>query len=60
VSVLGGLEVDGLGQLELPDDHTGSQVEVLVDDLNQLVRGLVRGSVAVDEDREGLRNTDGV
>lgn len=60
VTVLGGLAVDGAGEVELLDDDTGAQVEVLVDDLDELVRGLVRGAVGVDVDGEGLGNADGV
>lgn len=60
VTVLGGLEVDGLGQLELLDDNSWAEIEVLVDDLDELVRGLVGGSVRVNEDGEGLCDTDGV
>ncbi len=60
VSVLGGLEVDWLGQVELLDNDTWSKVKVLVDDLNQLVRSLLRGAVAVDEYGEWLSNTNGV
>lgn len=37
VTVLCGLEVDWLGEVELLDDNTWSEVEVLVDDLYQLV-----------------------
>lgn len=40
VAVLGRLEVDGLGQVELLDNDTGSQVKVVTDDLDQLVRRL--------------------
>ena len=36
VSVLCGLEVDGLGQVELLDNDTWSQIEILVDDLFEL------------------------
>jgi hypothetical protein len=60
VAVLGGLAVDGAGQVELLDDHTGAQVEVLVDDLDELVRGLLRRAVRVDVDGEGLGDTNGV
>lgn len=48
MSVLGGLEVDGAGKVELLDDDTGSHVEVLADDGNQLVGVLVRSTVGVD------------
>lgn len=60
VTVLCGLEVDWLGQVELLDDHTWSEVEVLVDDLDELIGGLVGGSVGVDENGEWLCDTDGV
>ena len=60
VAVLGGLEVDWLGQVELLDDHSRAEIEVGADDLLKLVGGLVRGSVRVDEDGEGLSDTDGV
>ncbi len=60
MAVLGGLEVDGLGKIELPDDDAGTEVEVVPDDLDELVRGLGGGSVAVDVDGEGLGDTDGV
>jgi hypothetical protein len=60
VSVLGSLEVDGLVQVELTDDDTRSEVEVLADDLDELLRGLLRGAVRVDVDGEGLSDTNGV
>ena len=60
MTVLGSLEVDGLGQVKLLDDDTRAQVEVVADDLDELIRGLGRGAVGVDVDREGLRDTDGV
>src|SRR5687767_8029143 len=60
VSVLGSLEVDGLVQVELTDDDTRSEVKVLADDLDELLRGLLRGAVRVDVDGEGLSDTNGV
>jgi hypothetical protein len=60
VAVLGGLEVDGAVQLEVADNDTGAQVEVLADNLDQLVRGLLGGAVGVDVDGQGLGDTDGV
>lgn len=60
VAVLGRLEVDGLGKVELLDNDTGAEVEVGADDLDELIRVLLRGAVGVDVDRQGLRNTDGV
>jgi hypothetical protein len=60
VTILCSLEVDWLGQIKLLDYHTRSEIEVLVDNLNELVRGSGRGSVRVNEDGEGLCNTNGV
>jgi hypothetical protein len=60
VTVLGCLEVDGVGQVELLDNDTGAEVEVVEDDLDKLFRGLVRGAVGLDEEGEGLGDTDGV
>jgi hypothetical protein len=47
VAVLRGLEVDGLGEIKLLDDHTGTHVEVVADDLDELVAGLLGGTVGV-------------
>ena len=60
MAVLRRLEIDGLVELELADDDTGPHVEVLADDLDKLLRGLVRSAVGVDVDREGLSDTNGV
>lgn len=60
VTVLGRLAVDGLGKVQLLDDDTRSKVEVVADDLDKLVRGLLRGAVRVDVDGEGLSDTNGV
>lgn len=60
MAVLGGLEVDGLGKVELLDNDTGAQVEVGADDLDELLRVLLRRAVGVDVDRQGLGDTDGV
>lgn len=60
VAILGGLEVDGLGEVELLDNDTGAQVEVGADDRDKLVRVLLGGAVCVDVDGEGLGDTDGV
>ncbi len=54
VAVLGCLEVDGLCEVKLLDYDTRAQIEILVDDLDQLVRRVLRCTVAVYEDREGL------
>jgi hypothetical protein len=60
VAVLGGLEVDGAVQVQLTDNNTRAEVEVLVDDLDQLGRALLGGTVGVNVDGERLSNTNGV
>lgn len=41
VTVLGRLEVDGLGKVKLLHDDTRPHVEVVLDNLNELVAGLL-------------------
>lgn len=60
MTVAGGLGVDGLEEVQLLDDDTGAEIKVLLDDGENLVIGLGAGSVAVDKDRGGLGDTDGV
>lgn len=60
VTVLGGLEVDGAVEVKLADNDTGAEVEVAVNDLDELVGGLVGGAVGVDVNGEGLSDADGV
>jgi hypothetical protein len=60
VAVLGGLNVDGAGQVKVLHDDTGTQIEVVANDLDQLVGGLVGGTVGLNEDGEGLSDTNGV
>lgn len=60
VTVLGGLEVDGLGQIELLDNDTGTEVKVVADDLDELLGGLLGSTVGLNEDGEGLSDTNGV
>lgn len=60
MAVLGRLQVDRPGQVELLDDDTGAHVEVVADDLDELVRGLGGGAVGVDKDGQGLGDTNGV
>jgi hypothetical protein len=45
VTVLGGLEVDWLGKVELLDDNTWPHVEVGLDDGNELLAGLGGSSI---------------
>jgi hypothetical protein len=60
VTVLSGLEVDGVDEVKLLDNDTGAEVEVVLDNLDELVRGLVGGTVCLNEEREGLGDTDSV
>lgn len=60
VAILGSLEVDRLGEIELLDNNTRAQVEVLVDDLDKLVRSLFGRAVGIDINGEWLRYANGV
>ena len=60
VAVLGSLEVDRVVQVELTDNNTRSKVEVVSDDLDKLLGGLLGGTVGVDVDGERLSDTNGV
>lgn len=60
VTVLGGLEVDGFGKVEVLDDDTRAEIEVVSDDLNELVGGLGGGAVGLNEDGERFGDTDGI
>jgi hypothetical protein len=60
VTVLGSLEVDGVVQVELTNNDTRSEIKVVADDLDELLRVLLRGAVRVDVDGEGLSDTNGV
>ena len=51
VAVLGGSAIDRVGQVEFLDNDTGSEIEVLVDDLDELGTGLVAGSIGLDKER---------
>jgi hypothetical protein len=53
VAVSGGLAVDGLLEVELPDNDTGAEVPVVADDLDELEVRLLAGAVGVDVDRQG-------
>lgn len=60
VSVLCSLEVDGLGQVELLHNDTRSQIEVVVDDFFEFIRGPVGGTVRINVNGKWLSNTNGV
>ena len=60
VTVRRSLKVLRLLETERLDNETRAEVEVLANDLDQLLVGLLAGTVCIDEDGEGLSNTDGV
>jgi hypothetical protein len=60
VSKSGGLAVDGAAKLQFLDDHTRSQVKVLLNDLQQLGVALLTSSVGVNEQGHGVSKTNGV
>ena len=60
MAILGGCVVDGVGEVQLLDNDTRAEVKVLVDDLNKLLRGLVRGAVCLNEEGQRLSYTNGV
>lgn len=60
VTVGGGLLVDGLEEVKFLDDHTGTEIKVVFDDLNEFSVGLGTSTVGINKDGEGLGDTDGV
>ena len=60
MTVLGCLDVDGVGQVELFDNDTRPHIKVGPDNLNKLVRSLVTCAVRLDEQAQRLGNTDSV
>jgi len=60
VTILGGLAVDRVGEVEFLDNNTRSKVEVLEDDIDQLSTALVAGAVGLYEEGQWLGNTDRV
>lgn len=55
-----GLLVDGATQLEVTNDATRAEIEVIFNNLQNFSVRLDTSAVGVDVDREGLGNTDGV
>ena len=49
VPVFGRLEIDWSRKVELLDDDAWPHIEILSDDLDQLVRGLARGTIGIDK-----------
>jgi len=60
VTILCGLEVYGLGQVQLLDNDTGPHIEVLLDDGNELLAGLLASTIVLNEDGQRLSDTNGV
>jgi len=52
--------VDGLAEIQFPHNHTGAEIEVLVDDLEQLGLGDLASAVVLNEEGQRARDTDGV
>jgi len=50
VTIRGGLEVDGLLEVEFLDNDTRAEIPVVVDDLDEFLIGLLAGAVGVDID----------
>eukprot|EP00695_Tsukubamonas_globosa_P003992 TRINITY_DN960_c0_g1_i2.p2 TRINITY_DN960_c0_g1~~TRINITY_DN960_c0_g1_i2.p2 ORF type:complete len:110 (-),score=33.46 TRINITY_DN960_c0_g1_i2:166-495(-) len=55
-----GGRVDGALEIELANDMIWSQIEVLLDDLNQFAVGPGASAEGVDEDGKRVGNTNGV
>ena len=51
---------DGVLELEVLDDAAGSQVEVLLDNLHELLLAPGAGAVVKHGDRQGLGHANGV
>jgi len=60
VAVARGLAVDGVLEVQVLDDAARTQVEVVLDDLQQLLLGVLGGAVVKHSDRNGLCHADGV
>jgi len=60
VTILRRLEVYGLGQVQLLNDDTGPHVEILLDDGNKLLAGLLTSTIVLNEYGQGLSNTNGI
>jgi len=52
--------INRIREIQLLDNDTRSQVKVLVNNLDEFLRRLVRGAVGLDEDGEGLCDANGV
>lgn len=52
--------VNWLGQIQLLNNHTRTQVKIVFDDLQQLRVGALSGAISVDKDGQWLSHTNGV
>ena len=60
VTVGSSLAVNRFLQVELLHDDTGTKVPVLPDDLDELQVSFLTRAICIDEDRQGLGDTNGV
>ncbi len=60
VTIRSSLLVDRASELEIADDATGAEIEVLEDDLEELRVGLSTSAIRVNEDGQRLGDTDGI
>ena len=60
MAVLGCPAVYRLDEIQLLHNNTGSQIKILLDDLNKLVRAPVRSAVSLNEQRQRLRDSNGI
>ena len=60
VTVSSRLLKDGVLELEVLDDAAGSEVEILLDNLHELLLALGAGAVVKHGDRQGLGHADGI
>jgi hypothetical protein len=60
MAVLRRLQVDGVGQVKILDDHAWAKIEIVPNNFDKLVGGLARSSVRINEDGKRLGNSNGI
>lgn len=60
MTILGSTAVDGVGEVQLLDNHTRSEVKVVANNLDQLITALGAGTITLDKYAERLSNTNSV
>jgi len=60
VTPVGGLLIDGSLELEVANDTSGPQIEILHHNLQDFLVALLSGAVGVNIHGEGMSNSDGV